>query len=180
MVCVVAKKRSAILRGSVLEILNHWGPVMHARDRSVLVVAILAVGPLLWWAWPEHSETHSSPAVPTFSSSAPREIFGLHHEPGVAHGGPIPLSRRATRASAESGETTPGWAELSPHERLEQLEGSFETALGELEAGDPSAQNRAADALTALRFELYTTATGQARHAELEQKLDRLTEEEAG
>lgn len=56
------------------------------------------------------------------------------------------------------------------------LERDFDNALEELRAGDTTAANRAANALTALRTELYTTPEGRERHAELERQLDAYTE----
>jgi hypothetical protein len=71
-----------------------------------------------------------------------------------------------------------GWSELSASARLEKLEAEFANAISDLESGDTKAALRATDALTALRFELYNTPSGRARHAELEARLEAHTEVE--
>jgi hypothetical protein len=58
------------------------------------------------------------------------------------------------------------------------LELSFDEAIAMLESGNESGASRAADALTALRFELYDTPDGREHHARLEEQLESLTEVE--
>jgi hypothetical protein len=58
-----------------------------------------------------------------------------------------------------------------------KLETAFADAIDDLESGDETAERRANDALTALRFELYHSPNGRAQHAELEQQLDNLVKE---
>jgi hypothetical protein len=67
---------------------------------------------------------------------------------------PVSPQRFARQAPPEKGETSLGWSDLPAPERRRMLELSFDEAIAMLESGNESGASRAADALTALRFEL--------------------------
>ena len=69
----------------------------------------------------------------------------------------------------------PNWDEAPSDDRLKVLEERFAVALAALEAGSPRTQHvvKAQAALTAMRAELYGTASGRARHRRHELQLER-------
>lgn len=84
----------------------------------------------------------------------------------------------AHRAEHESGEAalTLRWDALAPDTRVRQLRRDLDAALAELERSDDAEQRNTAQAsLTALRGELYATASGRALHRDYEARLERLT-----
>lgn len=86
----------------------------------------------------------------------------------------------AHRAEHESGEAplTLSWDALAPNTRVRQLRRDLDAALAELErSDDPEQRNNAQASLTALRGELYATASGRALHRDYETRLERLTAE---
>lgn len=158
-----------------------------ANSKTVLVVGAIAIlGFVVWHSvLDQNQSTKRENAESTDASwrgegSAPRrarnfafpKLWARSGEPEDADR-PAPL---AVQAGPEAGETTPGWSELSRPDRIAALEDGFQTAIDDIASGDPTAAMRANDALTALRFELYDTPEGRSHHAELEARLEALTE----
>lgn len=86
----------------------------------------------------------------------------------------------AHRAEHESGEAllTLRWDALPPSTRVRELRRDLDAALADLECSDDAAQRGVAQAtLTALRGELFATASGRALHRDYEARLERLTGE---
>ncbi|MBK6916813.1 MAG: hypothetical protein IPH07_05385 [Deltaproteobacteria bacterium] len=86
----------------------------------------------------------------------------------------------AHRAEHESGEDllTQRWDALAPSTRVRELRRDLDAALADLERSDDPAQRGVAQAtLTALRGELFATASGRALHRDYEARLERLTGE---
>ncbi len=156
-----------------------------SRSGPVLIVgALVVLGFAIWYSLP--AQPNSTDAGITHSKAiARRDEVNLRRPRLSAFSGLRQSSnpeeadaseRFAVQAGPEAGETTPTWAELEKPDRIAVLEAGFESAIEDIEAGDPTAAMRASDALTALRFELYDTPEGREHHAELELQLEALTE----
>lgn len=130
------------------------------------------VGVLVWQlgdSSPKTAETADGSNNQTAGGSESPDSLSPKHKPAAIS------SRTVHAASRARDETTPQeWPTLSPEARITLLQSEYNLAIKELEQGDSSAKQRATDALTALRFELYETPEGRERHAALEARLEKL------
>jgi|GEM_PF-6319988 len=130
----------------------------------------------LGWILTGGSRSDRSTSTSAGRGVRPGSVVPLQPESGLESPrtveNPVRVASLAPRSSAEM--TPDNWSTMAPRQRIRELEHQFKDAFGDLEGGDESAKDRASDALTALRFELYGTVAGRRRQAELERRLDEL------